>query len=130
MRIHCGLSLLFLAFLSHPCAEGIDETYVRSGNGLGTELLNRLTGQRTFAKSYAVVIGISDYNNYAKLTAPSDDAQRVRNFLRDEAKFDQIITLTDEMATRPRIEGFMERALPQIIQSNDMGSYFIFLDMQ
>jgi uncharacterized caspase-like protein len=44
---------------------------------------------------------------------------RVRDFLRDEANFDYVITLTDEKATRSRIESLMEYELPDLIRPRD-----------
>lgn len=73
----------------------------------------------SFGKSYALVIGIGDYDKYGKLSAPALDALRFRDFLKDEAAFDHIITLTDEKATRSRIENLMEQGFPDQIQPND-----------
>jgi hypothetical protein len=72
-----------------------------------------MMGDHFFGRSYAVVIGIGDYKNYSKLSAPADDAIKVRNFLRDQAGFDRIILLTDERATRDRIGEIMESQLPR-----------------
>jgi hypothetical protein len=80
-------------------------------------------GPQDFGKSYALIVGVGNYANYKKLTAPAEDAVRFRNFLRDEAKFDVIVTLTDERATRSRIENLMERFFPRQVQQNDR---FIF----
>jgi len=96
---------------------GIDEPYVRSDSNKG--VLATFFGQKGFGRSYALIIGIGDYSIYQKLSAPAEDAERVRNFLRDEAKFDEIVTLTDEKATRSRIESLMERTFPQRVQSSD-----------
>jgi hypothetical protein len=115
-----GASLLLLILcISYACAAGIDDDYVRPGSSKWGDVLERLLGQKGFGKSYALVIGVGDYDHYMKLSAPAADAEQVRNFLRDEAQFDRVITLTNEKATRARIESLMDRILPQLIQSND-----------
>jgi tetratricopeptide (TPR) repeat protein len=117
-RIVAAFFFLSLCF-SYAGAAGIDDDFVKPGNGTWGDILDRTLGQKGFGKSYAVVIGIGDYEHYQKLSAPAADAVQVRNFLRDEAQFDRIITLTDEKATRARIENLMERILPQLVQRND-----------
>jgi tetratricopeptide (TPR) repeat protein len=115
-----GVSVLFLTLcISCACAAGIDDDYIKPESGKWGDVLERLLGQKGFGKSYALVIGVGDYDHYKKLSAPAADAEQVRNFLRDEAQFDRIITLTDEKATRARIESLMERILPQFVQNND-----------
>jgi tetratricopeptide (TPR) repeat protein len=115
-----GVFLLLLNLcISCACAEGIDDDYVKPGSSKWGDVLERLAGQKGFGKSYALVVGVGDYNHYTKLSAPARDAEQVRNFLRDEAQFDRVITLTDEKATRARIESLMEYILPQLVQSND-----------
>src|SRR5262245_49218486 len=115
-----GVTVLLLVLcVSYACAAGIDDDYVRPGSSKWGDVLERLLGQKGFGKSYALVIGVGDYDHHTKLSAPAADAEQVRNFLRDEAQFDRIITLTDDKATRPRIESLMDSLLPQLIQSND-----------
>jgi carboxyl-terminal processing protease len=118
MRVRAGvLSLLVILWLTGQGIAGIEERYVRADANKG--ILTNLFGQKGFGKSYALIIGVGDYLSYNKLTAPAADAERVRNFLRDEAKFDEIVTLTDEKVTRSEIENLMERYFPQRVQSND-----------
>jgi hypothetical protein len=115
--------LLLLSTASISGAMGIDETYIRPrGKSQWTEILEIFTrpfGPKSFGKSYALVVGIGNYDHYDDLSAPNKDAVRVRNFLRDEAGFDHIVTLTDDRATRGRIEGLMEREFPKLIREND-----------
>jgi TPR repeat protein len=83
------------------------------------ELFTRLFGSGQFGKSYAVVIGIGDYDAVRKLDAPRNDAQRVRDFLVKDAGFDYVVTLTDADATKARITKLMETDLPDRIGPND-----------
>jgi len=115
-----GFSVLLLILcISCACAAGIDDDYIKPGSSKWGDVLERLLGQKGFGKSYALVIGIGDYDHHTKLSAPAADAEQVRNFLRDEAQFDRVITLTNEKATRVRIESLMDSMLPQLVQSND-----------
>src|SRR5262249_55113788 len=50
---------------------------------------------------------------------PASDAIRVRDFLRDEADFDYVVTLTDDKATYTRINNLMENVFPTSIGPND-----------
>src|SRR5262245_50703031 len=114
-----GVSVLILMLCISSACAGIDDDYVRPGSSKWGDVLERLLGQKGFGKSYALIIGVGDYDHYTKLSAPAADAEQVRNFLRDEAQFDRIITLTDDKATRSRIESLMESILPELVQSND-----------
>jgi hypothetical protein len=116
----CGALFSLLSIcISCACASGIDDDYVKPGSSKWGDVLNRVLGQKGFSKSYALVIGVGDYDHYTKLSAPAADAEQVRDFLRDEEQFDRVITLTDDKATRARIESLMDSVLPQLVQSND-----------
>jgi WD40 repeat protein len=112
--------LYFFASVAALAATGVDDTYARSG-GMSTaaDLLNLLVGKGNFGKSYALIIGVGNYQSFPQLDAPSSDAMRVREFLKDEAGFDYIVTLTDEKATRGRIETLMEDTFPSLLGRDD-----------
>jgi hypothetical protein len=114
------VALLMLAAGQGDAAAGIDETYTRPGPSIwSSEYYERMIGRNAFGKSVAVVVGVGDYDRFRKLSAPAGDAMRVRDFLRDEAGFDQIITLTDEKATYARIAELMETRIPDAVGPND-----------
>ena len=99
---------------------GMLDVYIRKTNStLGVDLASLFGKHGDFAKSYALIIGVGKYNAFPQLDAPSSDAVRVRNFLRDEADFDYIVTMTDEQATRENIEKYMETLFPSLIKNND-----------
>jgi hypothetical protein len=106
--------------LSSPPVFAIDETWqsAQAENPVQS-MLSRIFGEGQFGKSYALVIGIGDYDAVKKLDAPRYDALRVRDFLRNEAGFDYIVTLTDADATRVRIESLMDTDFPSRVGSND-----------
>jgi TPR repeat protein len=108
-----------LLVLSDPsAAAGVDETYEKPAAPIADSVV-RFFQQSGFGKSYAVVIGVGDYDKLPKLQAPPNDALRVRDFLRDQAGFDYIVTLTDEKATAERIGRLMERELPKRLGPDD-----------
>jgi tetratricopeptide (TPR) repeat protein len=97
----------------------MDDTYVKQGGESWGKYFERLIGHKGFGKSYALIIGVGDYDHHNKLSAPAADAERLREFLRDEANFDHIVTLTNEKATRERIEALMENEFPRLVGSSD-----------
>jgi hypothetical protein len=117
--------LLSFCFMSCSCsyASGVYQTYTREGESTFASAFAHLFGNDKFTRSHAVVIGIGDYDHYSGLVAPANDAARVRDFLRDEAGFDTIVTLTDEEATMKRIVYLMEEQMPTLVGKNDR---FIF----
>lgn len=117
------LSCAFISFSAFGA--GIDETWTRaSGSFWSTEWILNSFGSQPFTKSYALIIGVGNYDKMPKLSAPEGDAIRVRDFLRDEAGFDHIVTLTDDKATRDRIEDLMERVFPNLIGPTDRFVYY------
>jgi Caspase domain len=111
--------VLLLNLGSNVIAAGIDETYIRSGNGWGVDFFQKVFNRTGFGKSYAVVIGIGNYTNYQPLDAPAHDAIKFRDFLKYDAGFDYIVTLTDDKASKARIEALMEETIPSLIKPGD-----------
>jgi hypothetical protein len=75
------------------------------------------------AKSYAVVIGISNYigqkeGGYDPLPT-SEDAEKMKRFLLDDQGFDYVRVLTDEKATKDKIEQIMTEEIPSLITDSD-----------
>jgi hypothetical protein len=98
---------------------GIDDTYVKpGGRSWAADWFEPIFHGDDFGKSYALVVGVGDYDGYRDLEAPANDALRVRDFLKD-AGFDEIITLTDDKATFERINGLMEDEFPAKVTSRD-----------
>jgi hypothetical protein len=120
VRVRWIFALFIVMALHGAATAGIDDTYVRANPSIwSTDFYVQLIGRNTFRKSFAAVIGIGDYDRFPTLSAPAADAFRVRDFLRDEAGFDQIITLTDDKATYARIAELMEKTIPEAVGQND-----------
>lgn len=115
-----AVALILVGSGSAGHAADIDETYVKQGGGAWGQLFKRyFPTAGEFGKSYALVIGIGDYDHYTNLRAPANDAVQMRDFLRDQAGFDYIVTLTNSAATPERINRLMDVELPGLVRRND-----------
>jgi hypothetical protein len=81
-------------------------------------------GLFTSGKSVAVVIGISKYigeqnGGYPPLLSAVGDADKMVKFLRDDAGFDTIYVLTDEDATKQKIDHLMTDEIPLVVGQFD-----------
>ncbi|GEP56713.1 caspase family protein [Reyranella soli] len=120
LRYWFALCLLVLAAGS---ADARELAYVRQQDTADAvrQAVSQVFGS-TFNKSYAVVIGVGNYRKDPRLpslSAPASDAVRMHNFLKDEAGFDYIVTLTDEHASKSRIEELMDKVLPSMVGPSD-----------
>lgn len=114
--IWLGMPMLSLAALPLAAA---DLTYERPTDTPLRSAFNSLFGKDQIRKSYALVIGVGDYDAFKKLNAPPQDALRMRNFLVNEAGFDYVRMLTDGNATKEQITHLMDTEFPQRVGSND-----------
>ena len=71
-----------------------------------------------YEKSFALVIGINDYEKWPRLEFAVRDAKAVRNKL-EESGFDQVISLLDKEATQRRILTVLSYELPRKVGRND-----------
>ena len=117
----CLMLLLIVATCSHAA-----ET-----RGLTVVAKDQATGQqgevKLYNKSYAVIIGIDKYANLPpdrQLSYAVRDAQGIEQVLRKQFKFDKVVTLYNEQATRNRIVRLLTSELPKEMGSED--SLFIF----
>lgn len=86
------------------------------------------TGEvKLYNKSYAVIIGIDKYPNLPQdrqLAYAVKDAKGIEQVLKQQYKFDKIITLYDQQATKSRILELLTDELPT--QTGEEDSLFIF----
>jgi hypothetical protein len=78
-----------------------------------------------FGKSYAVVVGIDDYQNdqWPKLSYAVKDAKAVAQFLRSQG-FTEVVVLLNDQATRAEIAYNLQDHLPGRLQDNDRLIFF------
>ena len=121
-----GVLVLLATFsvVSIASASGIDEEYVKPADKkTWGDLLLDFVGHPGVGKSYAVVIGISKFDDFSTLPTANDPI-RMRDFLINEAGFDYVHVLTDEKATKVRIEELMVDILPGMIHKNDQFLFY------
>jgi hypothetical protein len=107
-----------------PALAGLDETYLKPADKKSWgELLLEFVGHPGFGKSYALVVGISKFDDFSSLPT-ANDPLRMRDFLLNEAGFDYVHVLTDEKATKARIEELMVDVLPGMIRDNDQFLFY------
>ena len=81
-------------------------------------------GMFVSGKSIAVVIGISNYigegaGGYAALPTAKHDAEKMVRFLLDDAGFDTVYVLTDNYATKQKIDRLMTDVIPTEVGPRD-----------
>jgi formylglycine-generating enzyme required for sulfatase activity len=119
----CLLALALVAGASMASA-GEDRVYEGDATARSVrDYVARLLGQDWAGDSrrYALVVGISDYGDDAgyRDLPTADDAHRMRRFLIEEAGFDHVHVLTEEHATKARIEELMDGVFPRLVDGND-----------
>jgi hypothetical protein len=125
MRITALLSVLFFAALT-SLAHAAPET-----RGLRVVAKDPATGQsdevKLYNKSYAVIIGIDNYKNLPRdrqLKNAVKDAKGVEAVLNKNYRFDKIVSIYNQEATRDRILEVLTEELPAIM--GDQDSLFLF----
>ena len=100
--------------LSLEAAPGVDQPFKR---GEGDARPQASPGG--FAKSYALVIGISKFTSGYDDLPTGNDAQRMADYLFEEAGFDYVHLLTEEKVTEDRVEELMSETFPALLEEND-----------
>jgi tripartite-type tricarboxylate transporter receptor subunit TctC len=114
-------ALLVLLFMAQPAkaVRGVDEVYKKPAHRkTWGRLIADYVGYEGYTKSYALIIGISTYDNYRNLPTRNDPI-RFKDYLFDEAGFDYVHLLTEEKATSERIRELMIDEFPRLIDRND-----------
>ena len=127
MRHHFGILLpviIYSIFLSSI-------TFAAETRGLSVVAKDQSSGKqgevRLYNKSYAVIIGIDRYSNLPagrQLQNAVKDAKGVEDVLRKNYRFDKIITLHNDRATKDRIMEVLTEELPAEMGRDD--ALFLF----
>lgn len=143
-QLFCAIAFICIALTSAPShADLIDdllagaelqteEVYRRLGDADWGDWLARmvpipaLTGhERPFERSYALVIGISEFgDDLDPLPATEDNPGDIRELLIQQG-FDVVITLTNERATKERIELLMKDVFPAMVGAKDRFLFYL-----
>ena len=115
-----ALALAGLLSATPVFAQGVDELYEREpADKTWGQRLAETVGFDGFSKSYALTIGISDYEGgYADLPT-TNDARRMAQFLIDEAGFDHVHLLTEDKVTKARVAELMSEEFPNLLNADD-----------
>ena len=122
--MRAGLLALILLAAAATASAGEDRVYEGDATARSVrDHVAQLLGQdwASESRSYALVVGISDYGDdtgYRDLPT-ANDAHRVRRFLIEEAGFDHVHVLTEEFATKARVEELMDGIFPRLVDGND-----------
>ncbi len=114
------LLLFGLLVWTDLAAAGTDDRWVRKGvDNWGNRIAAQM-GVPGFGRSIAIVVAVGDYQGgWTPIEAPALDAERMTEFFRNDAGFDIVYTITDEMATRQRIRNLMVEELPEMVGPDD-----------
>jgi uncharacterized caspase-like protein len=103
-----------------PAAAGIDEAFQKNPDAwTWGQILEWATGRKGFDRSFALVIGISDYENFEDLETTSGNALRVKDHLIDEAGFDYVHVLTEENVTWSRVQSLLMSTFRNMMGQDD-----------
>ncbi len=136
MRVGVFLPLLFPLLMATPQAasmEQFEEHYIRSNKAAAQSwwrrAINKLPDKLQtklgisfgpkFGRSVGVVIGIGQYDFWDGLNAPANDAMRVRNFLVEEAGFDEVYTFINSSINLNKFNDLVSNKLPSVLNQND-----------
>jgi uncharacterized protein len=76
-------------------------------------------------KSIAIVVGISHYSGgYPTLSTASADADKMVRFLIDDAGFDVVYVVTEESATKQKIDQLMTDEIPHLVGRFDRFMFY------
>jgi hypothetical protein len=80
----------------------------------------------SFNGSYAIVIGIGEYDYLDHLESPQKDVQRMADFLINTDYYDEVIMLQDEQATFETIQYFLQTYFPKKMKTGRYRLLFYF----
>lgn len=128
-----GLALLaaqLCAQTREQLPDGV-EHYSYPATGGGDSYLNKLFSQmynviftpksvRPFGRSIAFLAGVPQYRSLTpQLPSVHNDLAQVRDFLLNDAHFDEVYVAEGDVVTRDLIEGYMKGVLPSKMQRTD-----------
>ncbi len=79
-----------------------------------------------FEGSYAIIIAVGDYTHLPRLESVQADAEKMTTFLLNTAEYDEVVVLTDGVATFETIRYFMTDYFPKQMTSGRYRFLFYF----
>lgn len=109
---------LLLSLQAAARAEGVDQVYTNPNPG--REWSGRFGSVFRSGKSIAVIVAISQYTGgFRSLPSAQPDAKKMLDFLLNSEGYDKVYMLTDDKASKRRLEALMLDILPQMIAPTD-----------
>jgi uncharacterized repeat protein (TIGR02543 family) len=84
----------------------------------------QVNAQSSTSECWAVIVGVSDYQNFSDLQYADDDAQELADQLSPVWGSDHVILLIDSAATKQNIEDAMTSWLPSREDANDVVFFY------
>jgi len=79
-----------------------------------------------FDGSYAIIIGIENYDHFPRLDVAREDIEKMKSFLLSTGEYDEVVVLQDEEATFSNIHYFMQEYFPQKMEKGRYRFLFYF----
>lgn len=116
MRFALFAAILVCALPVH--AEGLDEAYVKPDQHSTVDRLLHRAGFAEIQKSFALVIGVHDFDDFEPLPTAQDPIS-MRDYLVNEAGFDHVHLLTGDKVTKERLEELMLDVFGELVTDSD-----------
>lgn len=125
---HIGVFITIMMLLAGVSFADWYEQFIHESPDQGTGYLQqylKIKNKKPLKGRYAIIIAIGEYDHLTPLSAPAKDAQKMKNFLLNHDRYDEVVVLEDEDATKTNISYFMETYFPKKMASR--GRYqFLF----
>ena len=115
------LATIIIVLTSSIYSIGIDKTFTSDGKATDNILSFLGFNTKGYNKSYALVIGISKYNNESDFQElpTKNDPIRMKDYLINQAGFEYVHLLTEDKVTLSRVQKLMSEVFPNKIKGND-----------
>ena len=114
-----AVAALCLVYFALPLrAAGLDEAVISSDPSSAVDKLLQRAGFTEIQKSYALVVGIHEFDDFEPLPTERDPLS-MRDYLVDEAGFDYVHILTGDKVTKERLEELMLDVFAELVKETD-----------
>lgn len=83
-----------------------------------SQIYSEFFGTTSFSKTYALVIGVSEYDHFARLPT-TNDPKRISEYLTKVAGYDYVHVITERDVTAERVKQILQKDFRQQMDEND-----------
>lgn len=113
------LACLLCSLLANSVlASNIDQVYTKQIRQTWGQWFKGLFQRSDFNKSYAIVIGVSQFDSFQNL-GTTNDPVRMKNYLLNEAGFDYVRLITGKQVNLNKIRSIMVDEMPRLLNPDD-----------